>query len=445
MRSRPAGAWRRLGLRLVVGAGLVCVAGAPAARAGAAGAEPGHDPASKAIGFYQRHISSLRHARCPFEPSCSQYALEVIRSRGMLAGAPLVADRLMRCNAAAARFYARGPSGRLHDPAQGPAPPPSRPRVPAWLLPTVREAPPWHPDSSQAARTGTAARLAEVVSFAEELARDGDCERAATEFARAAHVENADPWRVWAHLRSGDCYFAHEAWSEAEAEFRDAARFAGPEGATLQARALAAACRFNRGDFAAAQALLAGADAEPPPAAAAFAAAPLSPPADASPPAAAAAAVPLRTRALGLQGLCDMARGDWARAQDAFRLGLQVSGETLHPVKLRFLAETASHGPDLPRRSPGLAAGLSALVPGTGQMYAGRWQDGLRHLIFNAALLYTVVELAHDRHYAAAYLVAGVELPFYLGNVRGARGAARSFEVARRMEFVAGALAQTDR
>ena len=72
-------------------------------------------------------------------------------------------------------------------------------------------------------------------------------------------------------------------------------------------------------------------------------------------------------------------------------------------------------------------------------------RDGLRHLVFNGALLYTVAKLAHDRHYPAAYLVAGLELPFYTGNVLGAGASARSFDRAARLRFTADAITDAGR
>ena len=114
--------------RVPLGAALAgCVALAPR---GTAATPAAPDPAAQAISFYQEYISSLRHARCPFEPSCSQYALESIHAHGVIAGSALAADRLMRCNASVRRFYARGDDGRF-DVADLVA-------VPAGILPSLR-------------------------------------------------------------------------------------------------------------------------------------------------------------------------------------------------------------------------------------------------------------------------------------------------------------------
>ena len=50
------------------------------------------------IRLYQRFISPLFPRRCKYEPTCSAYALEALRSYGALRGSVLAAWRLLRCN-----------------------------------------------------------------------------------------------------------------------------------------------------------------------------------------------------------------------------------------------------------------------------------------------------------------------------------------------------------
>lgn len=61
---------------------------------------------------YQRFLSPLLPARCRFYPSCSQYAVEALRTRGAAVGTVLAAYRLLRCNP-----WARG--GVDHVPHRG--------------------------------------------------------------------------------------------------------------------------------------------------------------------------------------------------------------------------------------------------------------------------------------------------------------------------------------
>jgi uncharacterized protein len=50
------------------------------------------------IRVYQRTISPALGNRCRYYPSCSEYAVQAIRSYGILRGLVLAAWRLLRCN-----------------------------------------------------------------------------------------------------------------------------------------------------------------------------------------------------------------------------------------------------------------------------------------------------------------------------------------------------------
>ncbi len=50
------------------------------------------------IRVYQRTISQVIGPRCRYYPSCSEYAVQAIRSYGILRGIVLAAWRLLRCN-----------------------------------------------------------------------------------------------------------------------------------------------------------------------------------------------------------------------------------------------------------------------------------------------------------------------------------------------------------
>jgi putative membrane protein insertion efficiency factor len=54
--------------------------------------------ATAPIELYRRLLSPALPRRCKYEPTCSTYALEAIRSYGVLKGTVLAAWRLARCN-----------------------------------------------------------------------------------------------------------------------------------------------------------------------------------------------------------------------------------------------------------------------------------------------------------------------------------------------------------
>ena len=50
------------------------------------------------IRFYQKLLSPLKHTRCPYTPTCSQYGLEAIQKYGAVKGSLLACWRILRCN-----------------------------------------------------------------------------------------------------------------------------------------------------------------------------------------------------------------------------------------------------------------------------------------------------------------------------------------------------------
>ncbi len=81
-------------------------------------------------------------------------------------------------------------------------------------------------------------------------------------------------------------------------------------------------------------------------------------------------------------------------------------------------------------KSPFLAGTLSAVIPGSGHVYAERYRDGAMAFLVNALFIAgTIIALA-DENYALAAVAGGVGLPFYVGNIYGAANAARKWNVS---------------
>ena len=47
---------------------------------------------------YQKYLSPLKTTRCPYYPTCSNYALQAIEKHGALKGGVLSGWRILRCN-----------------------------------------------------------------------------------------------------------------------------------------------------------------------------------------------------------------------------------------------------------------------------------------------------------------------------------------------------------
>ncbi|MBF6620965.1 MAG: membrane protein insertion efficiency factor YidD [Patulibacter sp.] len=50
------------------------------------------------IRLYQRAISPLLPRTCKYEPTCSHYAVDAVRTEGVLRGLVLATWRILRCN-----------------------------------------------------------------------------------------------------------------------------------------------------------------------------------------------------------------------------------------------------------------------------------------------------------------------------------------------------------
>lgn len=83
-----------------------------------------------------------------------------------------------------------------------------------------------------------------------------------------------------------------------------------------------------------------------------------------------------------------------------------------------------------PRKSPALAGTMSAVIPGSGQMYAEHYKDGLMAFVVNGLFIAGTVAALDDDNYALAAIVGGVGLPFYVGNIYGAANASRKWNLS---------------
>ena len=89
----------------------------------------------------------------------------------------------------------------------------------------------------------------------------------------------------------------------------------------------------------------------------------------------------------------------------------------------------------LPEKSKTLAAILSAILPGSGYIYAGHLGDGITAFLINALWIAGVAGGIHGGYYAAAGIVAGVGLPFYFGNIYGSANAAKKWNLGVKRDF----------
>jgi hypothetical protein len=86
---------------------------------------------------------------------------------------------------------------------------------------------------------------------------------------------------------------------------------------------------------------------------------------------------------------------------------------------------------ELNYKSPAIAMGLSAIVPGLGKVYAKSWKDGLVSLIFVGTNSWQAYRGFHRYGIKSAYgwIFGGIAFGFYTGNVYGSYKAAKKYNL----------------
>jgi TM2 domain-containing membrane protein YozV len=74
----------------------------------------------------------------------------------------------------------------------------------------------------------------------------------------------------------------------------------------------------------------------------------------------------------------------------------------------------------LPQKSPLIAGSLSAILPGAGQFYTGRWRQGILSFLLNGAFILGAIEAFDDEDYAVGGILLFFEIGWYGGNVYNA-------------------------
>ena len=102
------------------------------------------------------------------------------------------------------------------------------------------------------------------------------------------------------------------------------------------------------------------------------------------------------------------------------------------------LMEFAEQGKTLPRKSPFLAGLMSALIPGTGKIYAQRTTDGLMSLLSVAVTAWQAYEGFHKDglHSVKGWIYGSLGAFFYFGNIYGSVTAAKIFNEQAEDKFL---------
>jgi tetratricopeptide (TPR) repeat protein len=249
------------------------------------------------------------------------------------------------------------------------------------------------------------------LEFAFDLKKEGDYFRAITEFKRAEALSNSACVKALARFHVAESLFATGDWVTARMEYTRVKESYPDTRWVERAGFMRSVSIFNLGDYAACRSAMEVFKGR-------------------------GRAKDLSDEAFFVSGLSYLEEGGWRSASATFEEALSVRDLQESPYPFEFLASESLRGEKLPGRSGFVAALMSAVLPGAGQMYSGRFWDGFRAFTVNGLLIFSTYKLVEDEHYAGAYLLSGITLPFYVGNVVGARVAAKAYNVRQRSQFI---------
>jgi hypothetical protein len=94
---------------------------------------------------------------------------------------------------------------------------------------------------------------------------------------------------------------------------------------------------------------------------------------------------------------------------------------------LTLIEELLAEKKEVRYKSPAAAGLLSAIIPGSGQMYTERYQDGITSFLLNGLFIVGAWKAFDSENYALGAILTLFEIGWYGGNIYGAIGSAHKF------------------
>ena len=115
---------------------------------------------------------------------------------------------------------------------------------------------------------------------------------------------------------------------------------------------------------------------------------------------------------------------EWLEAAGSFR---KVKPHSRFFLEADHLAEEAKKLPLLPLKKPALAGILSATIPGSGQIYAQRYRDGISAFLVNGGFVWGIAEAFHQDQTSLGAILLFIELGWYAGNIYSAVNSTKKY------------------
>jgi TolA-binding protein len=236
----------------------------------------------------------------------------------------------------------------------------------------------------------------QVLAFADALFNEGDYYRAITEYKRFLFLAPTDARAGRVQLQVGRSYLGAQQWEEARKTFEALAQHHPDANIRAEAAFLTGDTSFRQGRYAQAIEDLRAVTER-------------------------YGQTPVGERARYLLGWSYLRARQWPLATASFEAIDSTS--PLFPSS-QALADAARDAESLPRKSPALAGLMSAVIPGSGHFYTGRFRDGTIALLLNGAFMFAGIEAVSAGNEAAAGLLFFFQAAWYSGTIYGAVNAA---------------------
>lgn len=133
------------------------------------------------------------------------------------------------------------------------------------------------------------------------------------------------------------------------------------------------------------------------------------------------------------RGGCYLQLRNWEMA--AMEFEHLPEGSPARQVSFQLRGE-AGNPPEIKSKSPVLAASLSAVLPGAGQLYVERPTDALTSFLLNGLFIWGAVESFDHGNYATGGLLTAIESTWYVGNIYNAANSAHKYNRYQEQEFI---------
>ena len=143
----------------------------------------------------------------------------------------------------------------------------------------------------------------------------------------------------------------------------------------------------------------------------------------------------LAPRARFTIGMLHIDKGEWTQASRVWNEVFLTYPESPFAKVSDRLARTVKEVDTLPRRSPTVAGVLSALIPGSGQVYSGRTMNGLYAFVSVAVLGSASFYYINEERYEVAIPVGVLGLFLYGNSIYQSVQTARAFNIQQEQYF----------